>query len=311
MLNMYSMINCPQLSHAGGVPLSIRLDSVGKSYPTFSLGPISLTLEPGCILGFVGPNGAGKTTTLKIIMGLVRSDSGTIRILDEEIDRRQGSWKSEVGYVAEDNAFYEGWKGSQILEVHARFHRNWCMDRAEKLAKRLELNLEKRARQLSRGNRIKLALVRALAHQPRFLILDEPTSGLDPVTRNEVLEILLEYASSGERSVLFSTHIIPDIARISDLVTFIKNGRITKSGTPFDITESWRKIRFSFPFDKIDLPGVVSHKVEDHLHLVVTTEFEQARKSLEKAGAMIRDINRLSLDEAAVYILKGDPSCSS
>ena len=283
-----------------------KLDAVAKAFPRFALGPLSLQIQPGCVHGFAGPNGSGKTTTLKILMGLVRPDSGRLLIGDHTIDRRSGDWKHDLGYVPEEQHFYEGWTGARNLELHARLRRNWCMDRAEKLAKRLDLDLGQRARNLSRGNRVKLALVTALAYQPRLLVLDEPTSGLDPITRNEVLELLLEHASSDAGSVLFSTHIIPDMARIADMVTFIKEGHLIRSGAPADITESWRKVRFSFAFEKIELPGLVEHKVEGHMHLVVTSQIEAAKKILNELGALVRDINRISLDEAAVYILKGE-----
>ena len=291
-----------------GVSLLLQIEAATKSFPGFALGPLSLELEPGMVLGFAGPNGAGKTTTLKMIMGLLQPDSGELHFLDSSIDRRLGAWKNEIGYVAEDQVFYEGWNGSQNLEFQARLHGGWCMDRAEGLAKRLDLDLAKQARNLSRGNRVKLALVSALSYQPRLLLLDEPTSGLDPITRTEVLDLLLEYTSCGERSVLFSTHIIPDLARIADIVTFINDGLIIRSGAPADITETWRKIRFRFPFKEIDLPGVVMHKVDGDVHLVVTSELQESKKKLEGLGAMIGDSHPISLEEAAVYILKGGTS---
>lgn len=289
----------------------MQLDTLAKSFPAFKLGPLSLELEQGCILGFAGPNGAGKTTTLKMIMGLIRPESGTIKIRGQRVDRQNGLWKNEIGYLAQDHVFYEGWKGSKILEFHARFRPNWCMSRAETIAKRLDLDLDKPARLLSRGNRIKLALVTIMAYQPRLLLLDEPTSGLDPVTRNEVLEMLLEYASAGEHSVLFSTHIISDMAKIADRVTFLKNGQIIGDGSPFDITEGWRKIRFRFPFEKMDLAGVVSHKSDGNMHLVITSEHQKTMAQLKEAGAFIQDIHRTSLEEASVFILKGEMPCSN
>lgn len=284
----------------------MQLKSVTKTYPSFSLGPIDLNLEPGYVHGFVGPNGAGKTTTLKIMMGLLRRDSGSIRIQEKDVDLQEGSWKQDLGYVGEDQVFFESWRGSRILELYARMRSRFCMTRAETLAKRLNLDLNKRAKNLSKGNRVKLGLVANLAHQPTLLILDEPTSGLDPLARNEVLDIIHEVASDEHRAVLFSTHIMPDLARMADTVSFIKEGQIIRTGAPADITGPYRKIRFRFPFDKIDLPGIISHQVDGHNHLIVTSAYDQAKPILTQAGAMIGEATRISLDEAALYILRGD-----
>jgi len=291
----------------------LQLDAVSKSYAHFGLGPISLGIEPGTVLGFAGPNGAGKTTTLNIIMGIVRPDAGRVSILDKPVSRKEGAWKQDVGYIGDNQYFYERWSGYRNLELHARLRPEWCMDRAEAIAGRLDLDLEKPAAELSRGNRMKLALICGLAYNPSLLVLDEPTSGLDPVTRSEVLDLLLEYASTGERSVLFSTHIIPDIARVADRVTFIRNGKLIRTDSPANITETWRKIRFSYAFSEIELPGLVSHRVDGQTHLVVTNQQEQVVKILEKSGALIRDITPISLEEAAVFILKREEgmSCSN
>ncbi|MDJ0836999.1 MAG: ABC transporter ATP-binding protein [Acidobacteriota bacterium] len=283
----------------------LHCDQIAKSYSDFQLGPFSLEIEPGLVNGFAGPNGAGKSTTLKILMGLLRPDSGEVRFMGKPIQRNDQSWKAHIGFVGEQQCFFDGWSVYRNLEFQARVQPRWSMERAETIAKRLELDGRKKAKNLSRGNRVKLALTCALAHKPRLLILDEPTSGLDPITRAEVLDLLREHVADGECSVLFSTHIIPDLARVADNLTLIREGRIIQSGATDSLTETWRRISFRFPFNTIELPGVVDHQIEDGRHLVVTSNWEEAKSILDRKGALVREITRVSLDEAAVYALKG------
>ena len=283
----------------------LECDQIAKHYDRFQLGPVSLDMAPGMITGFAGPNGAGKSTTLKILMGLLQPDEGEVRFQGKVVNRHDNSWKADVGFVGEQQCFHDGWSVARNLKFHARIQPNWCMDRAEAIAKRLELDPLKKTKTLSRGNRVKLALTCALAHNPKLLILDEPTSGLDPLTRSEVLDLLREHVSDSQRSVLFSTHIIPDLARVADNLTLIQNGRIILSGAPETLTDSWRRICFRFPFNGIELPGVVEHQEEGGRHLVVTNAWEEAKRVLDQKGALVQDITRVSLDEAAVFALKG------
>jgi ABC-2 type transport system ATP-binding protein len=163
-----------------------------KTFPGFKLGPLNLELEPGTVLGLIGRNGAGKTTSIQCLVGLLRADSGEMRVFGRPNDLNKPEWKQNIGYVGDIHVFYERWTGQQNLRFLSQFYPNWSEGKAAELANRFQLPLDKRAKDLSTGNRVKLSLVSALAHSPKLLLLDEPTSGIDPVVRNEVLDVLFE-----------------------------------------------------------------------------------------------------------------------
>jgi ABC-2 type transport system ATP-binding protein len=187
-----------------------------KTFPGFKLGPLNLELEPGTVLGLIGPNGAGKTTSLQCLVGLLRADSGEMRIFGCPNDLNWPAWKRDIGYVGDIPVFYERWTGHQNLRFISQFYPNWSDEKAAELANRFQLPLDKRAKDLSTGNRVKLSLISAMAHSPRLLLLDEPTSGIDPVVRTEVLDVLFEVLETGERAIFYTTHILPEISRLAD-----------------------------------------------------------------------------------------------
>src|SRR6185436_15686897 len=174
-----------------------------KTYSEFQLGPLHLDLEPGTVLGYIGPNGSGKTTTMYCLTGLVKADRGEVEICGQRQDRSRPEWKTAIGYVGDQQVFYENWSGERNLAFLSQFYSGWSDQRAVELARRFNLPLNKMAKELSTGNRVKLSLVAALSHSPQVLLLDEPTSGLDPIARSELLEVLFEFMSDGERAILY------------------------------------------------------------------------------------------------------------
>ncbi|MCP4216992.1 MAG: ABC transporter ATP-binding protein, partial [bacterium] len=190
---------------------AFTLRNVTKSYPGFQLGPLDFELEPGVVLGYIGPNGAGKTTTMQCMAGLLKPDEGEIKIFGRPNDQNDIDWKFDIGYVGDKHVFYEKWTVARNLKFISQFYPEWSDAKALQLAERFHLDMNKKARDLSTGNRVKLSLVSALAHSPKLLLLDEPTSGLDPVVRTEFLDELFDALQDEERSVFYSTHILSDI----------------------------------------------------------------------------------------------------
>ena len=281
-----------------------RLSGLTKQWPGFQLGPLDLTLEPGTVLALVGPNGAGKTTTLNCMAGLIVPDDGSAEVFGKPVHPARPEYRREVGYVGEENGFFQGWNGGRNLDYMARMMPGWSDDRASLLTKRLGLALGKPVNKLSRGNKTKLALVAAMAHRPRLLLLDEPTAGLDPVVRAEVLDVLWEIIEDGEHAVLYSTHVLSDINRLADELVFLRDGRLVLRTGRDELSESWRRVSFRLQNEDVELSGVVEHRQVRAEHQVITREAEATLQQLNELGAEAVEVSRMSVDEIAVQILK-------
>jgi ABC-2 type transport system ATP-binding protein len=276
-----------------------------KAYPEFQLGPLDLDLEPGTVLGYVGPNGSGKTTTMHCLVGLVRPDAGGVQVFGRPNDLDRPAWKLDVGYVGEVHAFYENWPVETNLRVQSQFYPSWSESRAAELANRFQLPLRRTAKELSSGDRLKLALVRALAHSPRLLLLDEPTAGLDPVVRAELLDVLFEAVSGGETAIFYSTHILSDISRLADELAFLNRGRLELRRAKEDLTDQWARISFRLPGDNLALEAVVHHRHEGLHHVAISSDRAATLRQLGELGAEDVAEHRMSIDEIAVQILRG------
>jgi ABC-2 type transport system ATP-binding protein len=219
----------------------IQLSGVSKSYSGFELEDVSFELPRGYIMGLVGPNGAGKTTIIRIMMNLARADSGQVTIFGLDNVAHEAEVKRRIGYVPEHHNFYDDMTVSWMARFVRQYYPSWDQSYFDELAAKFEIDENKKAGALSKGNRAKLSLALAMAHRPELLILDEPTSGLDPVVRRDLLAELLDFMSDGERSVLFSTHITSDLDRVADYITIIVDGRIHASDEKDVLLERARK----------------------------------------------------------------------
>ena len=206
---------------------AIEIRGVVKHYgATRALAGIDLAIEPGRIFGFLGPNGAGKTTTIRILLDLLRPDAGTATVLGFDAQRASMEVRRRCGYLPGELRLYDNMRVADFLELIDSF-RPEKRDRAyrDELCERLGLDVTKRIRTLSRGNKQKAGLVQALMHRPELLILDEPTSGLDPLMQEEVARLLEDAVRDG-RTVFFSSHVLPEVERVSEAVAIIRAGRI-------------------------------------------------------------------------------------
>jgi ABC-2 type transport system ATP-binding protein len=283
---------------------AFKLNDVVKTYPEFQLGPLNLQLEPGIVLGYIGPNGSGKTTTMHCMVGLVKTDSGEIEIFGRKNDPNKPEWKLDIGYVGDLHVFYENWSAEKNLRFLSQFYPNWSNQYMEGLIKRFELPAQKKAKELSSGNRVKLSLIAALSHSPKLLLLDEPTAGLDPVVRTEVLNTLFEILEDGERAIFYSTHILTDISRLADDLAFLDNGRLKLRIAKDALTDNWRRISFKLSHNDIKLDAIVNHIHEGNDHQVISSNHKVTLRQLNELGAHNIQENRLGIDEIAVEILK-------
>lgn len=291
---------------------AFELKGLVKRYPKFELGPLDLSLEPGVVLGYIGPNGSGKTTTMHCITGLVRSDKGSVRIFGREANSQRPAWKHDVGYVGDAHVFYERWTAEGNLKFLSQFFPSWSDKRALDLARRFQLPLDRRAKDLSSGNRVKLSLVGVLARSPRLLLLDEPTAGLDPIVRTEVLETLFEVLESGECSIFYSTHILSDISRLADELLFLNDGHLGLRAKKEDLTEQWRKISFRIRSGSLpNLPSVSNHRQEGEEHQIWSSDYPETLEALQATSAESIRLTRMTIDEITVEILKGGANVAS
>ena len=285
---------------------AFELFDVIKQFNQFRLGPVKLDLEPGMVLGFVGPNGAGKTTTMQCIMGFHKLTAGRIEVFGQENSLTQPEWKQNIGFVGDKHAYYEKWTVDKNLKFLSQFYPNWSNSLMMSLVNRFELPLKKKVKELSTGNRVKLALIAALSHSPKLLILDEPTSGLDPIIRSELLDILFEVLEGGDRAIFYSTHILSDISRLVDDLAFISGGQIIRRISKDDLLDHWRRISFRSDRENIKHQTFVQVMKDGADHQVTTSNQETAISFLKEIGAEIHQNNRMTLEEIAVYLLKSD-----
>ncbi len=284
---------------------SFSISNLTKRFPGFALGPINLEQEPGSVQALVGPNGSGKTTLLNCIIGLTQPNTGSVRILGYPCLPNSTDWKQHIGYVGEKQGFFQNWSAKANLNFIAGFYPSWNADRVTRLARQLALPLDKPVRALSKGNRGKLALLAALGHSPRLLLLDEPFSGFDPLIRDEVHEILWTYLEDGTASILYSTHILSDISRLADTLTFINNGQLIQSSSKDVLIDNWRRISCSSNSDLCSIPCVSQTTSDVVGYRLISYKYEATLAHLTTIGANNIEVTRMGLDEIVVEIMKG------
>jgi len=209
----------------------------------FSINSISFNLEQGYIMGFIGPNGAGKTTVIKLIMNLLKKDSGEIKIFDLDHIEHEREIKNRIGFVYDESHFYEDFTMRQMKSMIQPFYTKWDNTTFEKYMNEFQLNPDLKIKKLSKGMKMKFSLALALSHNAELIIMDEPTSGLDPVFRREILDILYNIIQDEKVGIFFSTHITTDLEQIADYVTYINDGNIIFSLSMDEIMEKYRIIK--------------------------------------------------------------------
>lgn len=228
----------------------VRLAGLTKRFGhNTALDDVTLTIEAGEVFGYLGPNGAGKTTTIRLLMGMLRPTSGTAWVLGLDAWRQSREVHRLVGYVPGEPALYDRLTGSQHVAYCAHLRHRDDRGRAAEVADRLDLDLDRPARTLSRGNRQKLAVVLAVMSRPRLLVLDEPTSGIDPLVQQVFHSILREHTAGGG-SALFSSHVLGEVERVADRIGVVRAGRLVAVERLQDLAaRSLHRVRARFATD--------------------------------------------------------------
>ncbi|WP_077369052.1 ABC transporter ATP-binding protein [Anaerosalibacter sp. Marseille-P3206] len=221
----------------------LEVNNLRKEFKKFTLNDISFKLEPGYIMGFIGPNGAGKSTTIKLIMNLMNSDSGEIKVFGLDYKKHEKEIKNRIGFVYDENYYYEDLTIAQMKSIVASFYSNWDDSTFNYYINEFNLDSKAKIKTLSKGMKMKFSLAVALSHNADLIIMDEPTSGLDPVFRREILDILYNVIQDESKSIFFSTHITTDLEKIADYITFINNGSIVFSKTKDEVLEKYKVVK--------------------------------------------------------------------
>lgn len=205
---------------------AIKVSALTKSYgKARGIKKVALEVGQGDFFGFIGPNGAGKSTTIRILLGLIRADSGSAEIFGRKAALTDRENLSRIGYLPSEASFYSGMKVEELLRFSAQLRGKDCAHKAGELCERLRLDGKKKIRELSFGSRKKAAIVCALQHEPELCILDEPTSGLDPLMQREFFSILQERNRAGA-TIFLSSHVLSEIQRYCRRAAVIKEGEI-------------------------------------------------------------------------------------
>ncbi len=277
----------------------LYVDNLCKKYKNFKLNNVSLQLPKGFIMGLIGENGAGKTTLIKLIMNLVKKDSGDIKIFDKDNVKFEREIKDRIGFVYDEVCYYDHMSLKENGNMVSMLYSKWDKDKFNYYLNKFELNKDKKLKELSKGMRMKFSLCIALSHGAEFIIMDEPTVGLDPVVRSEVLEELQNLMENENMGVLISTHITSDLERIADYITFIKDGSIIFSKPKDEIMEAYKIIKGDC--------NILTKEVEKHFEGISKNRFgfEGLTSQVDKVREILGDnivVDRATIED--IMILK-------
>ena len=277
---------------------ALELHGLTKHYKDFTLGPLDLTLPGGTICGLIGENGAGKSTTIKLILDVMQRDGGTVTILgkDNKIDLVRT--KEDIGVVLGSDGIPLCLNAVQVGKVMAGIYRNWDAAAYAGLCKKFELQPDKKYKDYSAGMQRKLCIAVALSHHAKLLLLDEATNGLDPVVRDEVVDLLLDFARDEEHSILISSHIVSDLEKLCDTIAFLHKGKLLLCEEKDTLREEYALWHGSTAqLAELDAGAVYSKRVTPYGAEALV------RRDAVPAGA---NLTPVSIEELFVLMVKGE-----
>ena len=279
----------------------LELEDVNKTYPnsSFKLRDITFSIQSGSIVGFIGENGAGKTTTMGTVLGTLKKDSGAIKLFGKNITANDIAQKEKVGSVFDAMNFSGNLNVKQLASVMRHIYKQWDEKKFFQYVQRFSLPIKTNIQGFSRGMSMKLSIAVALSHDAKLLMLDEATAGLDPVAREEILDLLLEYVSDGERAIFLSSHITSDIEKIADELIFIKKGRIMLRVDKDDVLQKYAIIVCKpNEYKHIDHQSIVVYRRKGDVMEVLVSNKHSLPPSMKTKP--------VSIDDVSLLIMKGE-----
>ena len=282
----------------------LEVSGLSKNYGSFTLKDVSFQLPRGSIMGFIGENGAGKTTTIKLILGMIKKDGGSIRVLGMDNIKQEQQIKQQLGVVLDSCHFHENLRPDDISSVMRNIYTGWDDALYQSYLKRFGVSGKNTVKQMSKGMKTKLSLSVALAHRPRLLLLDEATSGLDPVVRSEILDIFLDIIQDEERSIFLSTHIISDLEKVADYVTLIKDGQLVFSQSADDLKYGYGILKCGqHDFERVDRGDIEGQRRGQFGHEVLVKNPEAIRRKYP--GLMVDPAH---IEDIMLFYVRSDES---
>jgi ABC-2 type transport system ATP-binding protein len=266
-----------------------------------ALNDVTFRVSAGNVVGLVGENGAGKTTLIKHILGLLNAQSGTVRVFGLDPVADPVGVLSRIGYLSEEPDM-PGWmRVRELIRYVAAFYPTWDHEYAESLRQEFELDPVAKVKQLSKGQRARAGLLIALAYRPPLLVLDEPSSGLDPIVRRDILGAIIRTIADEGRTVLFSSHLLAEVERVSDQVAMIKSGRILFCDELDRIKQTHARMTLQFAGPQANPPSLAGALAWDGSGCEWTAVFAgnaaQFQSTAAAVGARVVEQSPLSLDE--------------
>jgi ABC-type multidrug transport system ATPase subunit len=277
-----------------------------------ALDGVTLAVPRGTVFGLVGVNGAGKTTLIRHVLGLLKAQRGSVSVLGRDPVADPVGVLARVGYLSEENDL-PGWmRVGELLRYTRAFYPNWDDAYAEQLRQSFALDPAARIKSLSKGQKARAGLLIALAYRPELLVLDEPSSGLDPVVRHDILGAIIRTIAEEGRTVVFSSHLLEEVERVSDHVTMLHAGRIVFSAALDDIKATHRRLTLRFEKPRSGppvVPGVVSWKGSGQEWTAYSeTPPDVVQALLRDTGGRVVDERIPSLDE--IFVARVGTKCS-
>lgn len=280
----------------------LELIDITKRYENFTLDKVNFVCPQGSITGLIGPNGAGKTTIIHSILDVIKPDAGRVSIFGKERHELTMEEKAQIAVVYDDNCLPAYLASKEIGKIFRRIYPNWDERLFIHYMERLEIPQKTAVRDMSKGNKIKMNLAVALSHYPRLLVLDEITSALDPLIREEILSLFLEFIEDESRGILFSSHIITDLEKIADYITFINNGRVVFSKDKDELLYNYTLVHCkASAFKEIDKNLMIAYRAqESHVDFLIEKD---------AAGKMPQSVSlaeKPTIEEIMLILAKGE-----